>query len=124
MSQYSETVGSFTRTGNYPLEANYIFNSEDELKQFYSDPIRKTTLHEGLLKVVSNENGQALYWVVNGDNGLEFRKVDASQLVLPSGYSASTESTDPVQNDPINVAISKLHKRIQDLEEALTIRNA
>ena len=124
MSQYSETVGSFTRTGNYPLEANYIFNSEDELKQFYSDPIRKTTLHEGLLKVVSNEKGQALYWVVNGDNGLEFRKVDASQLVLPSGYSASTESTDPVQNDPINVAISKLHKRIQDLEEALTIRNA
>lgn len=123
MSQYSETVGSFTRTGNYPLEANYIFNSEDELKQFYSDPIKKTTLHEGLLKVVSNENGQALYWVVNGDNGLEFRKVDASQLVLPSGYSASTESTDPVQNDPINVAISKLHKRIQDLEEALTIRN-
>ena len=124
MSQYSETVGSFTRTGNYPLEANYIFNSEDELKQFYSDPIKKTTLHEGLLKVVSNENGQALYWVVNGDNGLEFRKVDASQLVLPRGYSASTESTDPVQNDPINVAISKLHKRIQDLEEALTIRNA
>lgn len=124
MSQYSETVGSFTRTGNYPLEANYIFNSEDELKQFYSDPIKKTTLHEGLLKVVSNENGQALYWVVNGNNGLEFRKVDASQLVLPSGYSASTESTDPVQNDPINVAISKLHKRIQDLEEALTIRNA
>lgn len=124
MSQYSETVGSFTRTGNYPLEANYIFNSEDELKQFYSDPIKKTTLHEGLLKVVSNENGQALYWVVNGDNGLEFKKVDASQLVLPSGYSASTESTDPVQNDPINVAISKLHKRIQDLEEALTIRNA
>lgn len=124
MSQYSETVGSFTRTGNYPLEANYIFNSEDELKQFYSDPIKKTTLHEGLLKVVSNENGQALYWVVNGDNGLEFRKVDASQLVLPSGYSASTESTDPVQNDPINIAISKLHKRIQDLEEALTIRNA
>lgn len=124
MSQYSETVGSFTRTGNYPLEANYIFNSEDELKQFYSDPIRKTTLHEGLLKVVSNENGQALYWVVNGNNGLEFRKVDASQLVLPSGYSASTESADPVQNDPINVAISKLHKRIQDLEEALTIRNA
>ena len=124
MSQYSETVGSFTRTGNYPLEANYIFNSEDELKQFYSDPIKKTTLHEGLLKVVSNENGQALYWVVNGNNGLEFKKVDASQLVLPSGYSASTESTDPVQNDPINVAISKLHKRIQDLEEALTIRNA
>ena len=96
MSQYSETVGSFTRTGNYPLEANYIFNSEDELKQFYSDSIKKTTLHEGLLKVVSNENGQALYWVVNGDNGLEFRKVDASQLVLPSGYSASTESADPV----------------------------
>lgn len=75
MSQYSETIGSFTRTGNYPLEANYIFESEDVLKQFYSDPIAITTLHEGLLKIVkTGTNGkQALYWVVNGENGLEFK---------------------------------------------------
>lgn len=75
MSQYSETIGSFTRTGNYPLEANYIFESEDALKQFYSDPIATTTLHEGLLKIVKTgtDGKQALYWVVNGENGLEFK---------------------------------------------------
>ena len=32
MEQYSETIGSFIRRGNYPLEANYIFNSKEELK--------------------------------------------------------------------------------------------
>jgi len=66
MSQYSETMGSFIRTGNYPLEANYIFATEAELKEFYNDPINATTLHKGLFKIVENGgNGkQALYWVV------------------------------------------------------------
>ena len=81
MSQYSETIGSFTRTGNYPLEANYIFQSEEELKQFYSDPIQKATLHEGLFKIVKTENEQFLYWVVNGENGLEFKKLDINDVV-------------------------------------------
>ena len=83
MSQYSETIGSFTRTGNYPLEANYIFQSEEALKQFYSDPIQKATLHEGLFKIVKTENEQFLYWVVNGENGLEFKKLDISQFEQP-----------------------------------------
>lgn len=72
MNQYSETIGSFTRTGNYPLEANYVFESEEALKKFYQDPIAATTLHEGLLKIVKTETGQSLYWVVEGENGLEF----------------------------------------------------
>lgn len=77
MSQYSETIGSFIRTGNYPLEANYIFASEDELKAFYEDPINKTTLHNGLLKVVLQDdtNKQSLYWVVESDEGLVFQKL-------------------------------------------------
>ena len=77
MSQYSETIGSFIRTGNYPLEANYIFESEEALKQFYSDPVAATTLHEGLFKIVKTgaNDKQALYWVVNGENGLEFKVV-------------------------------------------------
>ena len=70
MGQYSETIGSFTRTGNYPLEANYIFDSVEELKEFYSDNINKTLLHEGLLKIVKGEK-QTLYWVVNHNNELQ-----------------------------------------------------
>lgn len=75
MSQYSETIGSFTRTGNYPLEANYIFESEEALKQFYSDPIQATTLHEGLLKIVKSSDKQSLYWVVDNEGSLEFTEL-------------------------------------------------
>lgn len=79
MSQYSETMGSFIRTGNYPLEANYIFPTEAELKEFYEDPINATTIHKGLLKIVENGgNGkQALYWVTKKQTNdeLEFVKL-------------------------------------------------
>ena len=66
MSQYSEMMGSFIRTGNYPMEANYIFPTEAALKEFYSDPINATTIHKGLFKIVENggDGKQALYWVV------------------------------------------------------------
>lgn len=80
MSEYSETMGSFIRTGNYPLEADYIFSTEAELKEFYEDPINATTLHKGLLKVVESDetDSQALYWVVETDDGLEFVKLISS----------------------------------------------
>ena len=52
MSQFSEMMGSFIRTGNYPMEANYIFPTEAALKEVYNDPINATTLHKGLLKIV------------------------------------------------------------------------
>ena len=51
MSQYSVLIGSFIRTGNYPLEANYIFDSEQSLRDFYTDELKKTTLHKGLFKI-------------------------------------------------------------------------
>ena len=79
MSQYSELMGSFLRTGNFPLEANYIFATEEALKEFYSDPINATTLHKGLLRVVENggDGQQALYWVVpkQTNDELEFVKL-------------------------------------------------
>lgn len=75
MSQYSETCGSFVRVANYPLEANYIFSSEAELKSFFENPLNKVTLHKGLLKVVANESEQSLYWVVEKDENLEFEKL-------------------------------------------------
>ena len=73
MSQYSEMMGSFIRTGDYPIEANYIFSSEEELKAFYADELNNTTLHKGLLKIVSSEDSQTLYWVVEVGGELQFK---------------------------------------------------
>lgn len=73
MSQYSEMMGSFVRTGNYPMEANYIFSSEEELKAFYADELNNTTLHKGLLKIVSSEDSQTLYWVIEVGGELQFK---------------------------------------------------
>ena len=79
MSQYSEMMGSFIRTGNYPLEANYIFPTEAALKEFYNDPLNKSTIHKGLFKIVEDggDGKQALYWVVQNQtsNELEFVKL-------------------------------------------------
>ena len=79
MSQYSEMMGSFIRTGNYPMEANYVFPTEAALKEFYSDPINATTIHKGLFRIVENggDGKQALYWVVQKqtNDALEFVKL-------------------------------------------------
>lgn len=55
-----QTFGSFFRNGKYPLEANYIFESEESLKQWEQD--NKKYLHEGLFKVVVADDKQTLYW--------------------------------------------------------------
>ena len=57
---YIQTFGSFFRNGKYPLEANYIFESEESLKQWEQD--NKKYLHEGLFKVVVADDKQTLYW--------------------------------------------------------------
>lgn len=78
MSQYSEMMGSFIRTGNYPMEANYIFDTEQDLFDFYKDPINRTTLHTGLFRIVCNDDvtEQAIYWAVPDDEGyLYFTKL-------------------------------------------------
>lgn len=108
MSQYSETIGSFVRTGSYPLEANYIFDTYEDLVSFYNDPINKTTLHIGLLKVVrANTSGQqTLYWVTNTGENLEFVK-----LLTSSSLSDIQEQ--------INTINSKLIKEIADRKEII-----
>ena len=60
---YVQTFGSFFRNGKYPLEANYIFESEESLKQWEQD--NKKYLHEGLFKVVVTDDKQILYWYCN-----------------------------------------------------------
>lgn len=108
MSQYSETIGSFIRTGSYPLEANYVFNTYEDLVNFYNDPINKTTLHIGLLKVVRSNNSeqQSLYWVTNSGENLEFVKLLTNNSISNLQEQIST----------IN---SKLIKEIADRKEIL-----
>ena len=79
MGQYSELIGSFKRMGNFPLEADYIFNSEEELKSFYSQSENYVLLHRGLLRIVASpeSNEQYLYWVnrKQTNEDLEFTKL-------------------------------------------------
>lgn len=84
MSQYSDLIGSFQRTSNFPIEANYIFSTEADLINFYSDPVQKAILHEGLFKIVEDDGTgkQALYWVTrNENNELEFRLLISGSYV-------------------------------------------
>lgn len=81
MSQYSEMMGSFVRTGNYPMEANYIFESEEALKEFYTDQINSTTLHKGLFRIVASENTQVLYWVISVNGELIFKPLIESDSI-------------------------------------------
>lgn len=111
MSQYSEMMGSFIRGGNFPMEADYIFATEEALKEFYSDPANNAILHKGLLKIVENDGSgnQALYWVTKKQTNdeLEFTK-----LIV---------GTD-IDNiyDQLNTLEEALNKEIADRKEADT----
>lgn len=63
-TSYVQTFGSFVRNSKYPLEADYIFRSEDELRQW--EQSNNKYLHEGLFKVVVSEDKQTLYWCYKG----------------------------------------------------------
>lgn len=101
MSKYSETIGSFLRTGNYPLEANYIFDSEEELVQFFENTTNKETLHKGLLKIVDENGEQFLYWVIENEGELKFSKLISSSTL-----------------ELLNTLKENLEKEITDREEA------
>lgn len=110
MSKYAQLITSFEREGNFPLEANYIFPTEEALKQFFSEGVPAATLHKGLLKIVEKDTdgNQALYWVIaNSDNSLEFTK-------LISG-SDITEIKTKIQD-----IIAKLEQEIADRKAADT----
>lgn len=106
MSQYSEIIGSFIRNGNFPLEADYVFETEQELLDFYKLPENKALLHPGLLKIVkSDENKkQALYWVVLDEN----LEPTLTKLI----------SVDNIQ-DIIDLE-DKINKEIEDRKKAIT----
>ena len=83
MRAHSEIIASFRRGGPFPIEADYIFETEAKLKEFYSSPEENAILHKGLLKVVENDGdgNQALYWVTRKETNdeLEFTKLITSK---------------------------------------------
>lgn len=143
MSKYAQIITSFERTGNFPLEANYIFPTVEDLKQFYSDEIQAATLHKGLLKIVeSNEEGkQALYWVtkkatkdeleftelVAGNNISEIveqlasleKKLDEETTQRKNADTALWGVNDPTAVDEDYNSINDLANQVKALQEAL-----
>ena len=94
MNEFSGNFCRFIRTGNYPLEANYYFDSEADLLSFYREPINRTTLHKGLLKVVGNQD---LYWVAELEGQLYFKKL------------ISISTLEDIKNNEVDI------KNIQDI---------
>lgn len=76
MSQYSETIGSFVRTGPYPLEADLVFESYDKLQEWATN--NKSILYEGLYKIVIEDDQQKLFWVVKDSDNLVFKQFDVN----------------------------------------------
>lgn len=105
MSKHSQLLGSFERTSNLPLEANYCFDTVDSLNAFYSDPVNKATLHKGLLKVVGNQD---LYWAVEIDGELVFEKLISFDSIeslkeeiktLQNSLENTNEEVDKIKED-------------------------
>lgn len=107
MSQYSEVIGSFLRRGDFPLEADYVFATEQALKDYYNQEENKAILHKGLLKVVEDDgNGeQALYWVSDSNGELTFTK-----LITGNGIEDITAQLDELRE--------KLETEIQERKDA------
>lgn len=107
MSKYSEVIGSFLRRGDFPLEADYVFATEQALKDYYNREENKAILHKGLLKVVEDDgNGeQALYWVSDSNGELTFTK-----LITGNGIEDITTQLDELRE--------KLETEIQERKDA------
>ena len=103
MSQYSEVVGSFLRRGSFPLEADYLFTTVDELKSYYEKPENKAILHRGLFKIVEDDGtgNQGLFWVT--------KKTDSEELEFTELISGSSNISDTLEE-----LSKKLEEEIQN----------
>ncbi len=138
MSNFSQIITSFERTGNFPIEANYIFSTVEDLKEFYSDELQAATLHKGLLKIVENNGNdqQALYWVtkkatndeleftelITGDNIDEiYSQLDSLQSQLSTEITERKSAVTALWgvNDPSSV--TEGYNSINDLATAVQI---
>lgn len=96
MSEYSQTYGSFERTGNYPLEADLIFNSYQELEEWASE--HQEILHEGLFKIVIEDSGQRLYWAVKEGDQIVFKLYSGGSSELEQDVVATNVTVGNITN--------------------------
>lgn len=129
--QYSQLIAPFKRVTNKPIELDYVFGSYDELLQWTEDNM--PILHEGLLKVVTDESGVTFY---------SFKKKDDNQnlfepfkLINPSDIPAVESDIKKLVkqikaiwgvSDPSNIdekynSIAKLAERIKYINDQISI---
>ena len=111
-NKHSELIGSFLRRGTFPLEADYIFDSYDALKEFYEKEENYAILHKGLFKIVSTEEEQTLYWCVKKEDKLIFKP-----LISEKTLEELQEKIKDLEKE-ISDLNDKLDKEIADRKEA------
>lgn len=119
MSAYSELIGSFQRTGSFPLEAEYVFTSKQDLDTWANN--NQVYIHEGLVKTVE---GKGLYYAVynNSAEKFEFKPITTSaEDITLEGYQKSEdyEDLDLENSDSLIQAFEKLARTIFLNEEVI-----
>lgn len=115
MSQYSQTIGSFIRNSNYPLEADYIFQSKEALKVWEEN--NRGYLHDGLFKVVVLEDKQILYWYYNNTFEPIIESDTLENLAQVIEQLQSSDSISSLLKDLQETYSSKLKALQQELDE-------
>lgn len=114
-TQYGQTLGSFIRNSNYPLEADYIFESEEALKSWEEQ--NRKYLHEGLFKVVVLENEQILYWYCQDTFKPLIKSDSLEQLAYVLRDFELHGQLRDLLRDLQNTCISKFRAFQQELDE-------
>lgn len=98
MSQHSELMGSFVRTGPYPLEADLIFESYEKLQEWAEE--NETILHEGLPKIVIQDGEQQLFWAIRQGDKLIFKQFRPSAS-LEESVTATNVTVGNIKNGDV-----------------------
>lgn len=129
--QYSQLIAPFKRVTNKPIELDYIFGSYDELLQWTENNM--PILHEGLLKVVTDESGVTFYSFKKKDDNQNlfepFKLINPSDIpAVESDIKRLVEQIKAIWgvSDPSNIdekynSIAKLAERIKYINDQISI---
>jgi len=129
--QYSQLIAPFKRVTNKPIELDYIFGSYDELLQWTENNM--PILHEGLLKVVTDESGVTFYSFKKKDDNQNlfepFKLINPSDIpAIESDIKRIVEQIKAIWgvSDPSNIdekynSIAKLAERIKYINDQISI---
>lgn len=129
--QYSQLIAPFKRVTNEPIELDYIFGSYDELLQWTENNM--PILHEGLLKVVTDESGVTFYSFKKKDDNQNlfepFKLINPSDIpAVESDIKKLVEQIKAIWgvSNPSNIdekynSIAKLAERIKYINDQISI---